>query len=149
MKTYIGRFVAILVLITVMACFTPLVRDAEAWRGGYGGGSFRGGEYAEGPRGSMAVEGSQGGEAVGGPGGREAVEGPRGGAAVEGPNGNYAVRESQGKVAVGDRVTTLPAGSNRVIVSGQTYYVAGGIYYMPYYYGGDITYVVVENPNND
>jgi hypothetical protein len=147
-KSYIGRFVTIVLLIMVFACLTPLVRDAGAWRGGYGGGSFRSGEYAEGPRGSMAVEGSQGGEALRGPGGREAAEGPRGGQAVEGPGGDAAVRGPQGNVAIGERVTVLPAEASRVVVSGQAYYVAGGVYYMPFYYGGDITYVVVENPND-
>jgi len=157
MKLSIGKSVPIALVIATALGFTIHLRKAEAWRGGYGGGSFRGDDYAEGPRGGQAVEtprggeaaqGPQGTEAVEGPRGNEAAEGPRGGEAMQGPGGDTAVRGPQGNVAVGDRVTALPAESNRVIVSGQTYYVAGGVYYMPFYYGGDITYVVVENPND-
>ena len=158
MRTFINKSLTVTVLVAVFVSFLIHAQEASAWGGGYSGGSFRGGEYAEGSRGGEAAEGSRGGEAAQGPRGHEAVEGPRGHeavegqqgrTAVEGPRGETAVKGSQGNVAVGDRVTTLPADSNKVIVSNHTYYVAHGVYYMPYYYGGDITYVVVEPPDNE
>jgi len=149
MKVRIGKILPAAFLIAVGFGFMLQLRDAQAWRGGYGGGSFRDGDYTEGPRGGEAVEMPRGNEAVEGPRGNEAAEGQRGYGAVQGPGGNTAVRGPQGNVAIGDRVTALPAGANRVVVSGQNYYVVGGVYYMPFYYGGDITYVVVEDPNDD
>jgi hypothetical protein len=149
MKTFIEKSLVLTVLVAVFGGFPIHLPKAEAYRGGYSGGSFRGGEEAEGSRGGEAAEGSRGGEAVQGPRGDTAVKGPQGNEAAKGPGGDVAVKGPQGNVAVGDRVTTLPADSNKVIVSNKTYYVAHGVYYMPYYYGGDITYVVVEPPANE
>jgi hypothetical protein len=78
--------------------------------------------------------------------GGEAVSGPRGGEAVEGPRGNEAVRGPAGNVAVGTRVTVLPANASTVVVGGNTYYMAGEVYYQPYYSGAEVTYVVVVPP---
>jgi len=135
-------------LLAMTFAFTLHLRNAEAWRGGYGGGSFRGGVFDEGYRGGEAYAGPRETEAVEGPRGGEAMEGPRGGEAIQGPGGNAAVRGPQGNVAIGDRAPVLPAGANRVVISGQTYFVYGRVYYMPFYYGGEITYVVVENPHD-
>jgi hypothetical protein len=78
--------------------------------------------------------------------GGEVVEGPRGGEAVEGPRGGEAVRGPAGNVAVGTRVTTLPTNATAVIVVGQPYYVADGVYYQTDGSGDGVTYVVVAPP---
>lgn len=148
MMSSIAKTLPFAILLATTLGFTLHLRDADAWRGGYGGGSFRVGGYAERPRVAEPYVEPRRGEAVEGPRGNVSVEGPRGGAAVEGPRGNVAATGPRGNVVVGDRVTVLPGGANRVVVSGQTYYLAGGVYYMPFYYGGDITYVVVEDPTD-
>jgi hypothetical protein len=43
-------------------------------------------------------------------------------------------------------VTVLPANASAVVVGGKTYYVAGEVYYQPYYSGAEVTYVVVVPP---
>ena len=77
------------------------------------------------------------GGAVAGPRGAEAVAGPRGVDAVEGPRGN---------IAVGTRVNTLPATAHVVVVSGTTYYVDDGVYYVADTSDGLVVYVVVPAP---
>jgi hypothetical protein len=63
------------------------------------------------------------------------AEGPRGGVAVRAPGGAY--------------VAALPDGATRVLVRGQSYYVAGGVYYQPCYVGADVNCCVVDAPADD
>jgi len=68
---------------------------------------------------------------------------------LPGPWGDTAVRGSGGNDAVGTRSAVLPAGANTVAVSGRTSYVADGVYYQPYYAGSEVTYVVVDPPEDE
>jgi hypothetical protein len=63
------------------------------------------------------------------------VVGPSGGVTVRAPGGAY--------------IAALPDGATRVLVSGQSYYVAGGVYYQPCYVGADVNYCVVVAPSDD
>lgn len=42
--------------------------------------------------------------------------------------------------------SALPAGYQTVVVNGQTFYLAGGVYYQPYPYAGGTVYLVVPPP---
>ena len=66
-----------------------------------------------------------------------------GGVAV-GPDGGVAVRAPGGRY-----VAVLPDGATRVLVGGQGYYVADGVYYQPCYVGADVNYCVVGAPADD
>jgi len=128
----------------------------------------RGGGVAEDPRGSRAAEGPRGGAAARGPDGGAVARGPEGGVAARGPGGEtYAetpraratsdwdhfhgpgwdksVTESAAGAAVGF-TDTLPAGATAVVVAGQTYYVASGVYYQDCFMGSDVNYCVVPAP---
>ncbi len=48
--------------------------------------------------------------------------------------------------AVGHRVRVLPVGYTTVVVSGTTYYVYDGVYYLPQYEGNQLVYIMVEAP---
>ncbi len=138
MKPFKPKYLVVILLVAMVIGILTPVRKAEARGGGFGGGSFRGGGgYAEGAR---------GGEVAIGPEGAAAARGPEGAAAVRGPDGAAAVRGPQGNVAVGNRVSALPATAAPVVVSGQTYYVDGDVYYQPYFDGAEVIYVVVTRP---
>ena len=47
----------------------------------------------------------------------------------------------------GAAVSSLPEGSETTTVGGQQYFVYAGTYYRPFYSGGDVVYVVADNPN--
>ena len=66
--------------------------------------------------------------------------GPQGGEAVRGPEGGAAVRGPGGRV-----VAVLPDGARSVVIRGQDYFVAEGVYYQPCAGG----YCVVEIPSDD
>ena len=101
--------------------------------------------------------------------------GPDGGAAVRGPEGTYAqgayggttVNVNQGwgayygpgygagavaagvaaGLAIGSSVASLPDAADTIVVGGQDYYVADGVYYQPCYVGADVYYCVVAAPS--
>ncbi len=50
--------------------------------------------------------------------------------------------------AIGSVAYSLPPGCGNVYYGGYPYYACGGVYYAPQYSGSDVTYVVVENPEN-
>jgi hypothetical protein len=68
----------------------------------------------------------------------EAVRTPYGGAvAVRGPAGN---------VVVGERVAVLPVEATPIDINATTYYLYDGVYYEENFDGGEVTYVVVPDP---
>ena len=48
--------------------------------------------------------------------------------------------------AIGSIAYALPSGCGNFYVYGSPYYNCGGTYYAPQYSGGDVTYIVVEQP---
>jgi len=57
-------------------------------------------------------------------------------------------RRTRRRWAVGTRMYTLPAGYTTTLVAGTTYYVVDGEYLAKAYEGNQVTYVVVDDPNN-
>jgi hypothetical protein len=51
--------------------------------------------------------------------------------------------------AIGSIAYSLPPGCGSYYAAGTPYYNCGGVYYAPQYSGSDITYVVVENPEEE
>ena len=49
-------------------------------------------------------------------------------------------------IAIGTRIRVLPVGYTTVVVTGRTYYVYEDVYYLAYYEGNEVVYVVVEKP---
>lgn len=149
-------FVVALLLGLPFLCSEAQARGGGGSRGGggYSGGSFRGGGgWAEGPRGGAVAVGPRGGAVA---------EGPRGGAAVRGPGGQTAYRAGgyygpgyrgpgyggvAAAIAVGTVVGTLPAAAVALSVAGQRYYYDGSAYYQTCYQGTDVSYCVVQDPN--
>jgi len=159
MKSSMNRLLMVIFMAIAVIGFLIPEWMAEArgfgyGRYGYGGGSFRGGSYegarggqaAWGPRGGAVVQGPEGAAAVRSPYGGAAARGPYGGAAATGPYGAAAVRTPAGNVAAGYRVNAIPAAAVPVVVAGQTYYVADGIYYQQVFEGSEVVYVVVPVP---
>jgi len=167
---------AILVAALMGFAFFLQEVNARGAGGGFSGGSFRGGGGSvEGPRGGGVAEGPRGSGAAEGPRGGVAARGPEGGAVARGPEGGIAARppdrtvnaerrratddwdhfygpgwdKSAAESAAGTAVgftDTLPAGATAVVVAGQTYYVASGVYYQDCFMGSDVNYCVVPAP---
>ena len=57
-------------------------------------------------------------------------------------------RRTRRRWAIGTRMYTLPAGYTTAVVAGTTYYVVDGEYLVRAYEGDQVTYVVVDDPNN-
>jgi hypothetical protein len=131
-------FIAAIFLIGAVMIFPCLLPNAQAFRGGGGGGREGGGEregeFSEGARGSEFAEGPRGGEVAEGPRGGVAAEGFRGGEAAVGPEGRAIAKGPQGNVdagRVGERVHILPETAEMLAWGDRTYYVNGGVYYLP------------------
>ncbi len=130
-------FVTVIFLIVasmVFPCFLPNVLAFRGGGGGRAGGGERGGEFSEDSRDSEVAEGPRDGEVNRGPYGGVAAEGSRGGEAAVGPEGRAIARGPEGNVyagRVGDRVAVLPETADMLAVGERTYYVDGGVYYLP------------------
>lgn len=57
-------------------------------------------------------------------------------------------RRTRRRWAVGTRMYTLPAAYTTALIAGTTYYVVDGEYLTKAYEGNQVTYVVVDDPNN-
>ena len=148
---------------------------AEGPRGGVAARGPDGGAVARGPEGGVAARGREGGGVAEGPRGGVAVRGSGGGAVARGPEGGIAARAPDGAVIAGggratddwghfygpgwDRVVagapadvpvsmtdSLPANATAVVVAGQNYYVADGVYYQECFMGSDVYYCTVPDP---
>ena len=131
-------FIVAIFLIVAVMVFPCLLPNAQAFRGGGGGGRAGGdereGEFSEGSRGGEFAEGPRGGEVSEGSRGGVAVEGLRGGEAAVGAEGRSTARGPQGNVdagRVGERVHILPETAEMLAWGDRTYYVYGGVYYLP------------------
>lgn len=51
------------------------------------------------------------------------------------------------RVRVGTRVVVLPSNCRTITSRRIKYYYCGGYYYQPYYYGTELVYIIVEDPN--
>jgi hypothetical protein len=49
-------------------------------------------------------------------------------------------------LAIGASIASLPPAATQVVVYGQPYYRASGVYYQPCYVGADVSYCVVDPP---
>ncbi len=108
--------------------------------GGFSGGTFHGGGgYVEGPRGGAIAEGPWGGTAARTPDGTAIMHSPGGAAGVRTPSGDFLYRGARGAV-----VADLPVGAMPVLIDGQNYYFAEGVYYQPCYVGNELNYCVVD-----
>lgn len=58
-------------------------------------------------------------------------------------------RRTAAVVSYGTRVNAAPAGSQKIVVNGTTYYVHDGVYYKPAHEGDNVVYVVVEDPKKN
>jgi hypothetical protein len=63
-----------------------------------------------------------------------------------GPTGGAVAAGAAVGLVVGASVASLPYAAAPVVVYGQTYYVADGVYYQPCYMGADVNYCVVTAP---
>ncbi len=55
-------------------------------------------------------------------------------------------RRTVRRVKVGTRISVLPRGCTTIRKSGRVYYLCDGAYYLPYYEGTTLVYVVVDAP---
>ena len=99
-------FIAAIFFIVAVMIFPCLLPNAQAFRGGGGGGRVGGdereGEFSEGARGGEFAEGPRGGVADEGLRGEEAAVESEGRAIARGPQGNVDAGR------VGERVHVLP-----------------------------------------
>lgn len=90
---------AIVLSVALLASFPLFSQEAQAWRGGGGGGfggfhgggggdgGFGGGSFHEGAYGGGSFSGAHGGQAAWGPGGRGVAQGPEGNTYYHGDGG--------------------------------------------------------------
>lgn len=162
----------VVALLVVLPCYYS---EAQARGGGggfhggagfHGGGGFSGGSFRpEVPQPQSFHTGGppSGGPHPGGPPpGGAPPPGPRaGGPPPPPPPRNITVSPGWGPyygpgwgagmaagLAVGAVVAALPYATERLVIAGQPYYVAGGTYYQPCYQGTDLSYCVVPDPTH-
>jgi len=160
-------FLAVVLGVALIAALPLLPREAQAFRGGGGGGFHGGGGFGGGfGGGSFHAGGFHGGGGFGGPGrGAGGVGGPRytnvnvsHNVNVSGGWGHYggggwgaaAAGAAVGAVAglaIGAAVASLPAAAQPMYVNNQNYYYDGANYYQPCAQGSDMNYCVVSDPN--
>lgn len=162
-------FILSAILVAALMGFAFFLQEANA-RGegrGFSGGSLRGSEgYVESPREGRAAEGPRGSAADRGADRGAVARTPERGVAARPPVGTVRGEERRVKddwdhfygsgwdkavvqapadapVTITD---TLPGNATAVVVAGQTYYVASGVYYQECFMGSDVNYCVVPAP---
>ena len=146
----------LLLAAAVAACTLLPLHEANAWvaaaRGGWGGGAvavggYRGAYYhGGGCWGCGAAVGAVAGMAVGAAIATAATPAPVYVAPAYAPAPVYAPAYAPTYIGVGSQLTSLPPGSNSMVVNGQQYYQNGPNWYKPYYGSSGVYYEVVPAP---
>ena len=152
------QFKTVFSVIAVMVSVVVPLTDANAWvaaAGGYRGGFVAVGGFhpvyhpayvSGGCYGCAAAAGAVVGMAVGA---AIASSAPPPAVYVQQPATVYVQQPTyvaQGNLPIGTQVSTVPAGSNSMVVNGTNYYQYGATWYRPFFGSSGVYYEVVQAP---